>query len=838
MIVVMVLLILIGVMATVVQTSYHGQKRSQVSTQAYYTARSVSERITDWLEGTPNDDTAMKSNQQKFIDKLKNDEVIEQSYSEADLDPSGEDSMGRAEAEVSINANDPDADQRNTIITVKVTGYFADDSETIVSTLKANTNTSFTDQKSNMTPFEGGAFDPDAEYKDAATALNNLPSYNVMLVGDLSNSESNASTNAEDLEKVRNISKTENTEVMWRSGKENDSNDYSTVQGTRTVPDNSKDPKNPEEKTDKRRLVAAKNGRFLINPIQIGGHDTESYTYEKADFSKPAAEDNTRFNFLSVDTANATDNGTRNIKVRIADKGQNHEIACNAVIGLDFVDIKGSVVKVESDFKFSNLTGTRTGAFEYRPIDWDSCDIFVPSSADLGGTNLIFGMFGHKFKNRLDYQSHGNYVNKWIGLVPGEFDTIYPEADPGRSKQYGLHNIPVTYDKTRIWCLDGDTDRYLRILQGVSVIDGAVYSNRSTIIGGGIISTSDGGKTGEGGNRSMTTDNINNSIDGYLQYSRDDKDYSANYVVSSVMYDQVFKNTDFIFKSNGTTSVKSEIRRPNTWQDRPNQTYVTAKAKDFNPKMLITGGSIYVGNKQSLTIQGASINNMMIAPSSLTVDSGGALVIASSSHFNINTDMFIGGKATISSGAKVRGNIVVGKDGVVDLGGTAQYIGDIYIEEGGKLTIGQNAVITGDIQVFGDGELTIRTGANITGDVRCAGTLNIEGGITINYLAGSKGADNPYTPNIDESKPVNGKYIYHGIFIYNDQNTVKGVLNITGTPTILGNSGKIHSFAGYPGIEHASAGNTFCDKRAGNNVCEHWTSESSVWMKQGDSANE
>jgi hypothetical protein len=48
-----ILLILISVMAVVVQAAYHRQRASQIETQAYYTARSVNERISNWLDGTP-----------------------------------------------------------------------------------------------------------------------------------------------------------------------------------------------------------------------------------------------------------------------------------------------------------------------------------------------------------------------------------------------------------------------------------------------------------------------------------------------------------------------------------------------------------------------------------------------------------------------------------------------------------------------------------------------------------------------------------------------------------------------------------------------------------------
>jgi hypothetical protein len=609
---------------------------------------------------------------------------------------------------------------------------------------------------------------------------------------------------------------------MWRSGRVNSKTDNnSTVQGTKREPDVGRsDPSDPINKTSKRRVVAAKNGRFLINPIQVGDHGGEG---RSSRFSKEDAGSgtNTRFTMLSMDTSNAVAAGTRNIRVRIANAGMDSEVGYNALMGLDFVDITGAVKKVESGFESPNLTGTKTGPFEYHPIDWDSCDIFVPGDANLGDTNLIIGMYGHKYANHFSYWSWGNYVNNWIGIVPGEYQTIYPEAAGNRPEQYGLNNIPVSYDKTRVWCLDGDTDRYFRILQGVSIIGGAVYSNRPTIIGGGLLAVS-----GSGGNDNKTTDHRDNSILGYVDGGRDSTSYCSSYVNSSVMYDQIFENTDFVFMGNGA-AVSSTIRRPNTWEDRSNQSKVTAKAKTFNPNMVITGGSIYVGKQQALTIQGAVLNNMMVAPSELIVASGAALTVSASSCFNVKTDIFVQGKATIEAGAKAGGNISVEAGGALTIGSSANYNGTIYVASGGAVTL-CGAMVVGDILVAGGGKITIAGGSNITGDVRCAGEIFITGDITVNTA--TPPADNPDTVDINEADGD-----YHGIFVYNVPDVVVGNLTLTGSPKIAGNSGKIHTFVGYPSIAHTRNSEIFCNDCTDGNACLHWTSDAGVWSKQNDS---
>jgi hypothetical protein len=813
MVLVVVLLILIGVMASVIQVSYHGQENSRAETQAYYTARSLNERIAGWLDGTPNG--ADGTDQQKFIEKLKKKGVITEAYAAEQLDPDGG-KMGRAAVDVSIN-------DEHTVITIRATGHFAGADRTVVSSLTAGADVSYSYQDARFKTFtSGGAFDPAPVYAATAAALNSLRRGGIQLVGDIGS----PSTNAADLETVNAAipTATSSMEVMWRSGAKNSSDSNSTVQGTsREPPQGVANPSNPKTRTDTRRLVAAKNGRFLINPIQIGGHVIED-GYSRSGFSTAGGGTNTRFNPLSIDTSNALN---KNIKIRIANDGMNDEVAYNGLIGLDFVDNAGG-------------TKTAAGGFVYHPIRWDGCDIFVPSDAKLDETNLIFGMFGHKYHTYLDYWSWGNYVNSWIGRVPGEYQAIYPQAEGSvnRSGQYGLHNIPVTYDRTRLWCMDAAENRYLRVMQGVSLIGGAIYSDRPTIIGGGLTAVS-----GSGGNLNLTTDEINSGLDGYLQLGRDSDDYCSLYVNSSVMYDQIFDGADIVFADRQSRiPVRSEIRRPDTWRDRPNQRVVTAEAKTFEPKMIVSGGGVYVGKGHDLVIRGSILDNMLIAPRGVTVAPGGAVTIEMSSYFNVVTDMFVRGRLTIRRGAKARGNIVVMAGGKVVVGDLitsfAHHEGDVFVEAGGHFTAGAGAKITGDIHVSSGGALTIGQGATITGDIRCAGALKVEGNFTLNYKPDpATRGDNPDTADIDEGRLVDGRYVYHGIFVYSGQSFGTGTLNLSPQAVISGNSGKIHAFAGYPGVPSESGKDAFCDDRESNNACRHWKTTMGSWRKQGDSAS-
>jgi hypothetical protein len=149
------LLLIVGIVIFIVNVTVHTTASSQSETQAYYTARTVNERIANWLEGTSSVYNAQSgwTNQQEFIYGALSSSTHEpsgsggliydsahkvvQPYGEAEL--GGE--MGTAEAVVSINSDD--AEKPNSVITIEVTGHFADMSETVTSTLALNQAVNF-----------------------------------------------------------------------------------------------------------------------------------------------------------------------------------------------------------------------------------------------------------------------------------------------------------------------------------------------------------------------------------------------------------------------------------------------------------------------------------------------------------------------------------------------------------------------------------------------------------------------------------------------------------------------------------------------------------------------
>jgi hypothetical protein len=469
-------------------------------------------------------------------------------------------------------------------------------------------------------------------------------------------------------------------------------------------------------------------------------------------------------------------------------------------------------------------------------------------------TNILFGPFGHKYDTFMDYWGYGNMVDNWHGTSLGALKAEWPYiTDTSHFDDYGLPIFAIDFGNTHIWALDGDrTSRYLRILQGVNLIRGSVYSTRPTIIGGGLIKKDADGKT---------TDNVNSGV------NRFNDGNNTSYVIytnATSRFSQVIEDTDIILTALSTGTVESTIRRPDTWRDRTySPTTIPAHDKTYEPTMLITGGSIYVGERQKLNIQGSTLDNMMISPSDITVASGGALNLAASNFANVNTDIFVSGSMTMQPGAKAKGNIIVNEGGAVTIGGdntnkvAAEYEGDIYVTSGGVLTIGKYAKTTGHIYVSAGGKLNIQAGSAITGDVFCAGNLNIEGDFTLKYATtldpgeGVPDGDNPATKSINESvTDKSGNYIYHGIFLYDSSGTGAGTLTINGSetstnpPNIGGDSGRVHSFRDASAITDLGvdgSGVFFCFKNRhdeegkGTHLCQHWESEVKTWVKQNDS---
>ncbi|MDR0596650.1 MAG: hypothetical protein LBG50_03825, partial [Clostridiales Family XIII bacterium] len=185
--VIIVLLVMVMIVAQVITASFRGTVESEVNTQAYYTARTVNERLVNWLSGakwSPSYAVNLPSNPaptdaQKFIKNLINGNgwaggvatdddghTVVSEYGEADLGGS----MGTADAKISVNYDDPDPDRQNRIITVETAGHFGDETKSVKTQLFLHTDSTYS---YSFTSFlaSGSAFSP-AAAREKADELN------------------------------------------------------------------------------------------------------------------------------------------------------------------------------------------------------------------------------------------------------------------------------------------------------------------------------------------------------------------------------------------------------------------------------------------------------------------------------------------------------------------------------------------------------------------------------------------------------------------------------------------------------------------------------------------
>jgi hypothetical protein len=293
----------------------------------------------------------------------------------------------------------------------------------------------------------------------------------------------------------------------------------------------------------------------------------------------------------------------------------------------------------------------------------------------------------------MDYDGKGNFADNYNGVTGNNLASEWPDVSKSRA---GLPVFSVDFgENAHFWILDSPTYKldskdavcYAWFMQGTNILGSdetgipgtdaersSIYSTRAVVLGGALIRTNDG----------HTTDNLNRELDGFADMGVGS---NVNYVEATTRFSQLIYNTDIILKAPSSGTAASEIRRPQTWRDRTYHTsYITDKDKTFAPTMTIKGGTIYVGNRQELTIQGTvtgvrsgtdptvvPLDNMWISPDRIIVATGGALIIRESKTTNVITDIYVdGGTLTIKAGAKIKGNIYAYNGGTVKLEGAFQ----------------------------------------------------------------------------------------------------------------------------------------------------------------------
>jgi uncharacterized membrane protein YgcG len=534
-------------------------------------------------------------------------------------------------------------DAENTTLKITSTATFADVTDTVSLTLTMQRT------QNRYKDLEDATFGL-PEYEERADELDTLTSGGVVPLYE-SNSNDNSSRNETDEDTLdKKIDANSTMEARWTNVDVNGTGSHNAgVLGTQRYPINTQ----TDPDTDNRRFMVPLNGRIMIDPLEDGG------TANDGD------DDNNNAKISSLAIDNTAD---KNVLFRLASGSAAVGVGAtknrsdtyrNSLLLFNFTDNKDN-----TDILSYEVDG-RAQSYTWHPDNWNSLDVYVQSGSQVT-SNILLGPFGHKFDSYLDYRSFGNFVDHWHGTTYKEYVNAWPyvSASTNNGAYLGMPVFALDYGKNaHFWILDGNPDLYFRVMQGVNIIEGSIYSNRETKIGGALLRDGTAGKTKE---------KVNEAAAGY---SLDTSRLYTLYVDATSRYDQLIYNTDIILKApSGTGTAKSTISRPYTYRDRPalGIAYLGHVEADenYDPTMTIKGGTIYVGERQSLTIEGSILDNMWISPDKIVVAEGGTLTLAATSYPNVFTDIFVdGGTLVIESGAKMKGNIHVYNDGTVDIKG-------------------------------------------------------------------------------------------------------------------------------------------------------------------------
>jgi hypothetical protein len=636
-VVTLVITIVLGMALFAINTRMGSAVVHHEERQAYYTALSSLDTLSQWISGS-----GESSEVDDFLDGVSADSTgVDIPLSDLP------DDLG----ECTVNARFTDDKHSELLLTATAT--YAGVTETLSLTMYGSA-----DAEALSATYKVADFDP-AAYDARAGGLDTQSAGTPIRVGDTSTGN-NSKANADNITALNKaITNTTSTSEAWwtHTNSNNTRVGYTEVLGSQTLGLNS----TGGTTTDSRRFVTPINGRLLINPLERGDHVTDN---GYADLYGSTVNTNTKLSSLAIDTSNSQ---TGAIQLRLASMSGSTEGRLNALLMLTFTDYK----KGADGKPIATVATAGNGSpYTWYPNNWGSLDVYLQSSAGLD-TNVLIGPFGHKYSEYMDtYWSWGNYMDDVHGTTKGEFKSQWPYvSNTTHFDDYGIPMFPADYDSAGFWVLDGKANRYFRILQGVNIFDGSIYSTRSTIIGGGLIKNHILGRT---------TDNVNSGVDGFGEQT--DNDYAAVYIEGTLRYGQIIADTDIILEAPSSGAAKSVIRRPNTWRDRVyDPSDIPAHDKTYDPTMTIKGGTIYVGNYQELTIEGTvkgaksgtdttvvPLDNMWISPDSIVVAPHAVLTIKASETTNVLTDIYVdGGTLIIEPGAKIRGNIYCYNEGEV-----------------------------------------------------------------------------------------------------------------------------------------------------------------------------
>jgi len=887
-----ILLLIIVVIFAVTSASYQKTINAQVDTQAYYTARSLNERIVTFLDNTPEIAAAGGLTQaQQLIANVANatNKTIVQEYTAKEL---GE-GLGSGKVTLVMNS-------RGTELRITSTGYYGDNEETIITKLALIGQSSFTYLHDNFPAQSSSPFtakdpatgkSPLDVYTARETALNAItPDSSPVVVGNESpptkKSADEAAYNDNSKDTATAVSVTGNKELTWK----NDSN-YDEILGTSAWPatDRVDNTNENQANRDVRRFVTPPSGRWAINPLSLQSNIGTSTA--PANTATTTSYNNTRLTMLSLGNKDNSDFSGRDLYMRLGGIGTSASSSdthfYNALIGLDFTDNKDNTTPNPNVEYYDRNDVTKPQSL-WHPQNWNSLTLFTQTTDDATinagvNANIVLGPYAHIYRlsttytSFADYWNYGRYsANPWYGQDTGDMLKAFPgnnSASDVAKARYGMSYMPEYFgNDANIYFLDS-IDKKAMLLQGVNIIDqngganSVIYSRRSLEIGGGLIKTS--------AIAGPTTRNVNSNVDGIDLGTTSIYPY---YPAITARYSQIFYNTDIVLLAPAGQTRSSRIfdaTLPADGYYANSDNYSDANNKKFSPTVKIIGGSIYVGAGQTLSIDGGRLNatgsgnsaaspekTQVIEPDSITVADGGTLTIrgqydvtgttisAYSAYANVDTDIYVQGGGTLNlTNARAAGSVHAagdnGKKAVVNIKGMVTFNPEerdsINAWSGAQININIGTQFTGNIFGGTGSEIVINEPAStsnvmIYGDIYSLGKVTLNGPLALNAMEENL-VDDPNTA-VNEALPE-----CHGILILTTPEDDAGELVINGTNRVVsGTSGKIHTLVPYSELTGTAANNVFCSNRdTVDNVCKHWTEgggsgggsgDDRVWVKQ------
>jgi type II secretory pathway pseudopilin PulG len=671
MVVILVLVIVLGVGLTAVSRQFALSAMHHEQQQAYYTALSAVDTVSRWIASGSEQGSSQQQDVEKLLAAIKTNTSDGVNYPLEGL----VDGLGACSLRFKYT------DTEMTTLQLTATATFANATETISLTMQQGENT-ITGKDLPVANYNLAIYDTRAAQDNALKTTGIVALYDPDL-------RDNVPFNQQDRTTLNSLISVNSTyEARWTNvNLTSPTVTYNdTILGTQRYPINGSD----GSTIDTRRFVVPQNGRITIDPLEGNSKSSPANTAGEAD--------NTKIVSLAIDNT-----AGKNVRLRLASNGaatkakilnmsgtfyNRSQDRWASLLMFDFTDNAGNTATEKYTLNGSEKTYT------WHPNNWNNMDAYLPTDGEVT-SNLILGPFGHKYNTDLDFYGRGNFVDNWNGVRVGELKEQWPYIllDSHHDDQ-GLPVFPLDYGKgAGFWILDQRPDRYFRVIQGANIIRGTIYSTRPTIVGGALIRAANkSGSVIDG----YTTDNLNNAVYGFANTNPAS---TVSYVEATTRFSQMIFNTDIILKAPSSGTANSLIRRPDTWRDRKDTNRVTAHEKTYEPTMTIKSGTIYVGERQSLTIQGATLDNMWISPDYILVTKGGSLTIQASSYTNIFTDIYVdGGALNIETGARIKGNIYAYNEGTVNVKGSFTLLSP---HDDGKNNVLSEAEAKDGIHIYG-----------------------------------------------------------------------------------------------------------------------------------------